>query len=502
MRLTFVLLLISVSTSIYSLDESVETLFVDSSDVEEIALTNSVILHSITDRRGVFKMISAEKWRNYLPRVGISYFGLKNTNINQPDTQYNDIRIQLNQLVYDGGENFHEIESARLQELLNNQDWNIAKNKIALEVQKAYLKFLSNKFKHNMISKTIERINKLHLDSNLESKLGFNTELESLELESKIREIELMSLKSASAIRLAEIDLKKQMNLPLNVKLIPKDSILEDYILFQPSELINISEYLLKKPELKKSKLAIENLRTRQEILDSYWKPKVILGGYYGKNINGPLPIQNDVFGFNIGLQTQLGGTTNQTSMNSGIQTDGTGIQRIPGYGPQFVGKGENAYNSSNFNLFDDLSYSRKIYEGQITLSDAIRNQRNLEISLEAEIYKSLEKLNENWQVIRISNAKFYQNAEAWKSALLKFERGFIKSTELLNYESELLKSLDDLCVGYSSYIEATYELAFNLSVNNEELFLVRKDRSKGNSIFNELIKSGYFEFPEKVERK
>ncbi|TGK45440.1 hypothetical protein EHQ10_19125 [Leptospira bouyouniensis] len=263
MKLKYIFLLFIFSVSIYSLEETGEVLLVDSADVEEIALTNSVILHSINDRRGIFKMISAEKWRNYLPRVGISYFGLKNTNINQPDSQYNDIRIQLNQLVYDGGENFHEIESARLQELLNNQDWVIARNKISLEVNKAYLKFLGNKFKHSMLSKTIERISKLKIDSELESKSGFISELERLELESKIRDIELLSLKASSSIRLAEIDLKKQMNLPLNVKLMPKDSILEDYILFQPSELINVSDYLLKKPELKKSKLAIENLRTR-----------------------------------------------------------------------------------------------------------------------------------------------------------------------------------------------------------------------------------------------
>ncbi|WP_167882021.1 TolC family protein [Leptospira bouyouniensis] len=236
--------------------------------------------------------------------------------------------------------------------------------------------------------------------------------------------------------------------------------------------------------------------------MDSYWKPKVTFGGYYGKNINGPLPVQNDVFGFNIGIQTQLGSTTNQSSLNSGVQTDGTGIQRIPGFGPQFVGRGENAFNSTNFNLFDDLSYSRKIYEGQITLSDAIRNQRNLEIALEADIYKSLEKLNESWQVIRISNAKFYQNAEAWKAAVLKFDRGFMKSVELLNYESELLRSLDDLCLGYSSYIEASYELAYSLGVSNEELLLVRKEKSKGNSIFNELMKSGYFEVVSKADGK
>ncbi|MDF3821461.1 TolC family protein [Leptospira sp. 96542] len=472
------------------------------SEVDEIVITNSVILHSISDRRGIFKMVSAEKWRNYLPRVGISYFGLNNTNVNQPDSQYNDVRLQLNQLVYDGGENFLEIESAKLQDLLNNQDWNITKNKITFEAQKSYLKLIANSFKYSMILKSFDRIRQLKVDSDLGSEKGFNTELDRMEAESKIRELELSALKSLSSIKLAEIELKRQLNLPIETSIVTKDSLLEDFIIFEPIELGNISDFLLNKPELKKSKLAIENIRTRQEILDSYWKPKVVLGGYYGQNINGALPVKNEVYGFNIGLQTQLGSSTNQTSLNSGIQTDGTGIQRIPGFGPQFVGRGENAYNSTNFNLFDDLSYSRKIYEGQIALSDAIRNKRALEINLEAEIYKTLEKVKENWQIIRLSNAKFYQSAEAWKSAVMKYDRGFIKISEYLAFESELLRSLDDLSQGYIAYLEASYELAFHLGVAREDLSFVRREKSKGNSIFNELLKLGYFDLTSNIDKK
>ena len=110
-----------------------EPLLINMEEAEGIGLTNSVILASLKDRREVFKMIATEKWRNYLPRVGISYFGLKNANVNQPDSQYNDIRVQLNQLLYDGGENALEIESAKLQEMLNGEDWKIAREKLTFD---------------------------------------------------------------------------------------------------------------------------------------------------------------------------------------------------------------------------------------------------------------------------------------------------------------------------------------------------------------------------------
>ncbi|MDX1957252.1 MAG: TolC family protein, partial [Leptospiraceae bacterium] len=92
-------------------------------DAESIALANSIIMKTLKDRKEVFKLVVAERWRNYLPRLGVSYFGLKNLNQNQSDSQYNDIRLQLNQLLYDGGENLLEIEIAKLQEVLNGEDW-------------------------------------------------------------------------------------------------------------------------------------------------------------------------------------------------------------------------------------------------------------------------------------------------------------------------------------------------------------------------------------------
>ena len=55
--------------------------------------------------RELEKLISREKFREYLPKIGVSYFGLKNKNENQSDSRYDEYRLHFQQLLYDGGEN-------------------------------------------------------------------------------------------------------------------------------------------------------------------------------------------------------------------------------------------------------------------------------------------------------------------------------------------------------------------------------------------------------------
>ncbi|TGN16952.1 TolC family protein [Leptospira idonii] len=485
-------------TAIYPEVGESNLLSVNLQEAEVIGITNSVILQSLKDRREVFKMVATEKWRNYLPRVGVSYFGLKNNNVNQTDTQYNDIRLQLNQLIYDGGENSLEIESAKLQELLNQEDWKITKEKIALDIRKAYLKVLTNDLKLMIVKKAFDRTVAQVSDSQKENEYGFATELQKLDSESKIREIELLYLRANSSKRQSEIDLKKNLNLPLEIPLELKESLLLDFMILPPAfKDKDIASAVDNKPEMKKSNIAIENLRTRKEITENYWKPKVYLGSYYGQNINGALPVKNDVYGFSLSFQTQIGSTTNQSSANYGMQTDGTGIQRIPGFGPQFVGRGENAFNSSTLNLFDDLSYSRKIYEGKIALSDAIRNKQLLETTIQAEAFKSREKVLEAWQILRISNSKFYISYETWKTIQAKSKTGFVRPSDLLAAELELLKSVEEISNSISGYVESVMELSFATGIDVDRWRFYEMKKGEGNSVLTELLFNEQF-FPKK----
>ncbi len=469
--------------------QSKEPLSLKMEEIEEIALTNSIILASLKDRREVFKMMATERWRNYLPRVGLSYFGLRNANMNQPDTQYNDIRIQMNQLLYDGGENALEIESARLSELLNHEDWKIAREKLLLEVRKAYIRSISTNTKTQLAMISYERALKHLNEAKSERREGFISELQLQEIANKLYELELFVLRSKSQSLQNQIDLKKQMNLPLEEMIVFNDSLIHDFILFPPQFLQDDEgQAVIQRPEIKKSKIAIENLKTRKEISENYWKPKMYLGGYYGENVNGSLPVKNEVYGFNVSIQTQIGSSTNQTSANYGIQTDGTGIQRIPGFGPQFVGRGENAFNSNTLNLFDDLSYSRKIYEGKVALSDAIRSNQFLEISIGAEAFKAKERVRETWLALSLQNSKFIQSYQTWKVIRTKHQQGLIKDLDLLGAEVDLVKAVDELSIAIANYLESGMEYSYATSVSMDDLNFFKIQKGKGNSVMLDLF--------------
>ncbi|TGK92484.1 TolC family protein [Leptospira levettii] len=501
-RITFYIFVLIFATLQVFPEASDNRLLINFDDAEAIGVTNNVILATLKDRKEVFRMLVKEKWRNYLPKVALSYFGLKNANVNQPDSQYNDIRLQLNQLLYDGGENSLEIESAKLQELLNQEDWKIVKDKTVLEVRRTALKYLSFELKHQLNLKYNEKM-QFNIKAALEEKeKGYITDLQYLELQTKVREFDLSLVKSKSQMNIAHLDLIKTLNLPLDTQVRFKHSIIEDFEIFPPNNELLSEQYLFQKPEIKKSRLAIENLRTRAEIAENYWKPKVIFGSYYGQNVNAPLPVTNEVYGFNISLQAQLGSSTTQSTANYGVQSDGTGIQRIPGYGPQFVGRGENAFNSSTVNLFDDLSYSRKIYEGKIALSDAIRNKQLLEVTVRADIHKGYEKLDEAWEIIRVMNSKLALNKEIVKNVKNKFNKGFSKKLDVLNAEYDLLKSYEDLLVALMGYIDLSFEMAFILGTPYEELKLVKIRPGGGNSFIRENFDQDILLKSEKINSK
>lgn len=86
-------------------------------------------------KREVTRLLLREKWREYLPKLGVNYFTIRNLNQNQSDSLYQDVRFTVNQLVYDGGENERTMEIAKLASLLNEEDYRAALYKLRLEIR-------------------------------------------------------------------------------------------------------------------------------------------------------------------------------------------------------------------------------------------------------------------------------------------------------------------------------------------------------------------------------
>lgn len=450
-----------------------------------VGTTNNILLQTIHSKKETFKMLVTEKWRNYLPRVGVSYFGLKNLNINQTDSAYNDVRLTVQQLLYDGGDTGKEVEIAKLQEISNAEDFKIAKEKLTFEIRKSYLEALLAGGKLYLVQKSYERILSQFSDIQAFKKTGFATDLQSIELNSKFREVELAETRAKGQYRQALFLLKQILNLDPSVPIALEENPFSDFLLNAPDLDVDKLSFAAasNKEEIKKSRISVEILKKVKEKSDNYWQPKISMGAYAGQNVNGLLPVKNDVYGFNFTISTQIGSNTAKSNGNYGVQTDGSGIQRIPGYGTQSVGKGNNSFDSADIHLWDDLSYSRKILENEIQLEELIGKHKILENDLRAEVYKTHDKLLESWYSIRIANSRVYLQYEALKVVMGKVSKGFMKKTDLISAELDFVKAEEELADALINYAIQAFKLTNASNIPPSELNIIQVEKGKGNSI-------------------
>jgi outer membrane protein TolC len=465
-------------------------IFLNLESAVHLGRTNSIILNTLSSRKESFKLLLTEKWRNYLPRVGVSYFGLKNLNFNQLDSAYNDIRITINQLLYDGGENAKDIELAKLQELVNSGDFRITNDKLAFEIRKAYLETLLSASKLYLAQNSYKRVVSQYADILNQKKTGFAIELQKIEVNTRFREIQLAEEKARGQLNLSLYNLKQTLSLDPSVELHLEENPLDDFIVLIPNLDIDklVSHAVANKEELKKSQLSIEIAKLNKEKAENYWKPKISIGAYAGQNVNGLLPVRNEIYGFNFTISSQIGSNTAKTSGNYGVQSAGSGIQRIEGFGNQPVGQGDNAFNSADIKFWDELSYTRKILENKIQLEESIGKHKSTEAEVKSEVYKSTDKLFEYYYTIRIANTKLYQQFESLRLLKEKYTTGFSKRTDLLNLEVEFLKAQDDLAESFINYIIQSYRISLATGIDSKHLNLFKIEKHKGNSLLKAIL--------------
>ncbi|WP_016760485.1 TolC family protein [Leptospira weilii] len=454
-----------------------------------IGTTNSILLRTLEARKEIFKMLVTERWREFLPKVGIQYMGLRNVNINSLDNIYNDVRLTVQQLVYDGGEAKLNLETANLNEALNEKDFKIGFYKLKYEIEKNYFKALAAKGKVFIGKKSIEKMEEASRKAQTEYKQGFITKIALLETVSKLRQSQYIFQKYENEYNQSMHDLKQILSIDYDSELEIEENLFTDFVMTLPNlEVRNIVDNARKqRDDIAKSQIVVQKLKNDKEIADNYWMPKLYLGGYAGKN-GDTFPLQHNIYGVNFNITLPLGSNVVQSTGSSGIQKDGTGIQTYPGFGNQFVGSGLNGYNSTSVQFFNNLSYSRKIVEGEVQLSEALLNYRALENQVGTEIRKSYDKINESWGLIRIANSRVLLQWEALKIATVKHGIGHAKKEDLLSIELEFLKAQEDLTDALSSYAVHCTELSYLGRIDLNTSKLLQYKRGQGNSLIAVLV--------------
>ncbi|XDD55126.1 channel protein TolC [Leptospira sp. WS4.C2] len=415
-------------------------------------------------RSEIFPILMKDKWKQYLPKLGVHYFGIFSKNQEQIDQEYRDVRLQIQQLLYDGGETEREKQKLEVRRLIHTEEKKLLREKVFKSISISYLLFIKRQLVDSIYQLRSERYQLEHDKRNKESALGLSP-LGELGYR-KVREVEFQSKKihSESSKKLALLELQQAMSLDPNVNLSLEGGLTERIRLFDPSEYQTTPDE--NHPLRKKHRLQIELEELNAETLENDWKPKLVLGGYVGRNGNAGFPLQNEIYGLSLGVQANLGGTSFQSNTQNGIQSEGNGIQRIPGYGPQPVGPGENSFQSGSIGIFDEVGRNKKVFDSKMSLLQAKTEWKQSEITFLNQI-KSIEiKLIELYRKynLYLENAKSSMYEHKFKRE--ERNQGLVSELEYLKSEEEVFITLEILLDHYFQYISTALEIVLLLGEN------------------------------------
>jgi len=262
-----------------------------------IAIENSFELKEIMAREEIYSMTIDENFRQYFPSVTFSYFQTDEVRIRETDSRQSKLSVDTELLIYDGGKRTLNYEVAKLNALLASNDYKIALNKLIMQVRSAYLNLLKLKETVKIYQMTLDMGNIQLKFIRKEYELGDATKLAVMEIEAKIREIEL-SLKQAvdeyeSSLKEFKLLLRIDWRTPVEIT----GDVEKDFIFISP---VKIDDDEMISLAIRRRK-EIESGRVQCEINRKIWRfrktttcPMFHLGLTIHLQVKNSLPVKKD----------------------------------------------------------------------------------------------------------------------------------------------------------------------------------------------------------------
>ncbi|MCB1319464.1 MAG: TolC family protein, partial [Leptospiraceae bacterium] len=356
----------------------------------QVGAANDFALKSIRHEQATIRKLITERWRRYLPSVGVSVIRNRSINDSAPDSTAHEIRLTVEQVIYDGGQRGLDLDLARLDALLSRHDFYITYNELRLNVIEAYLAVLAARGKIILNRKSLERARLQLKHTLLEEKVGFTTRAQVYLVAARVREIELAMQTAHNDYTQAVHDLKQVLNLDFEVQLEVVGNLYADYYLLPPRADLNelVDRARSERPEARRSLALIHRLRKEKEMVESEWIPRISVSGYTNRT-GDSYPLRERGWGANITITFPLG--SHSGSSDAGVD-----------YSRNNQDRASNAANS--FDFYDDVSYERRLLERRIALGESISDYNRLHNSLAIEINRNYDQMRESWEAIRIGN--------------------------------------------------------------------------------------------------
>lgn len=411
-----------------------------------IAISNSFELREIMAREHVYGLVIDESFREYFPSVTFSYMQTDEVLVRAADNRQSKLSVSADFLVYDGGKRSLNYDVSKLNALMAGNDYRIALNRLIMDVRAAYLNLLKLKETITIYRMTLEMGNMQLGFIRKEHELGDATKLSVMEIEAKIREIEL-SLRQAideyeSGLKQFKLMLRIDWRVPVEIT-----GDVNSSFIFIPPDMIDENEMISlavrKRKEIESSRLRCEISRKNMEIAESYYIPNVSVGLNY--TLSGEeFPPREKGWGVNVKLSTGIFGNT----ANSGA-----------GY---TVNSNENSRGLSreaSFDVMNNMQYKRNIAESRIDAEKSVDEQMVTAESIAVEVVNTSQGMKNAWDMIEISAKRVELYNSQLEIEKLKADMGESRRYDLVEKEIEWSKAAVALLDAKIKYLVAVSSL-------------------------------------------
>jgi outer membrane protein TolC len=430
-----------------------------------IGISNSFDLKEIRARESVYDLSIYENLREYFPSLTFSYLQTEESRRRESDDRESRVTVETEFPVYDGGRRGLNYDVAKLNSLLARNDYRIALNELMVSIRGEYLNLLKLRETVTINRQAYERGQLQLTFIQKEFELGDATKLSVLEIEAKVREIEL-SLRQAendynSALKKFKLLLRIGRNVPVEIK----GDIDKDFVFFPVKGLIDeelISIALKRRKEIESSDVKYEISRLNNLINEQYYLPNVSLGFNY--NLTGEdFPPREKGWGVNLKITSRAFG--NSMSAGTGYTESGNGNSR---------GRSRNA----SFDLLNDTPYKRNILESRLEVARASDERTVTRETIAIDVSVSCSAMCDSWDMIGIAGKRLELYDSQLEIERLKAEMGESRRYDLLEKEIERRDAAISLLDSKIKYLMAASDL--ELSVGMDVDFLKNYMKDKG----------------------
>ena len=429
------------------------TLKLDISSSVSIALSNSFELEEIRAREGLYSLAIGEKLRSYFPSLTFSYMQTDEVKKRETDSRSSRVSVESEIVLYDGGKRSLEYDSVKLNALLARNDYRISVNRLVVSVREGYLNLLKLNETLKIYKQTLEHGEMQLKFIRKEFELGDATKLSVLEIEAKVKEIEL-SLKQAgdefdAASKKFKLLLRISRHTPLEIAGdLERDFVIIPAAGIDDEELVAIALKMRKELESGAAKYEI-SMRNNQ-MAENYFLPNISLGLNY--NLSGEeYPPREKGWGVNIKFSSRIFGNT---------------ISGGTGYSESGNGNSKSRSGNSSADILNDMPYRSTLLQSRIDMAKSGDELSVLKESIAAEVGSLSAEIRNSWEMIGIAS----KQVELYDAQLvierLKADMGESRRYDLLEKEMDRGKSVVALLNAKIKYLMAASALELSTGMD------------------------------------